>query len=330
MSSVFLLSAASIESDDPKALLDLEQMRQAAHADRLGSHGLAEDPAEADLVLFVETSSAAGRYFERVRRAPIYREFAPKSYLFSSTDKVVPLLPGVYASIERRWYLPAWTRSGPYLGVRERGPLRYDPGASPSRLFSFVGAAQNHPIRRRVMRLQHPDGVLLDSSSDAQRSASGVDPATGDDPFLERFTSLTTDSAFVLCPRGGGASTFRIFEAMMLGRAPVIVSDQWVPPSGPKWERFSLRVPEREVETIPELLEAHRGAAPEMGAAARAAWLEWFSPEVSFHRTVDWCLELAARADERSGARRCLPHLQMLRPYHTARWAAGRLSRRLA
>lgn len=327
MASVHLLSAAPVGGDDPKALLDLEQMREAAYADRFGVHRLAADPAEADLVLFVETSSAAGHYFEHVRRHPVYREFAEKCYLFSSTDRVVPLLPGVYASVERRWYLPAWTRSGHYLGVRERGPLRHEPDASPSLLFSFAGAADRHPVRRRIMNLEHPEGVLLDSSADARRVEGGAQPGDGAERFLRRYAELTADSAFVLCPRGGGASTFRLFEAMMLGRAPVVVSDQWVPPEGPEWDAFSLRVAEDAVDEIPGLLETRRETAPEMGAAARAAWLEWFSPEVSFHRTVGWCLQLAARSASRAGARRYEPYLQLLRPYHAARWSAKRLAR---
>src|SRR5215210_6745283 len=97
-----LLSAAP---DDParfpKAFLDLEQLRASARADTFGTHTTVEDPEDADLVLFVETSWAAGHYFELVRRHPVYRAFRPKCYLFASTDRVVPFLPGVYASIER-------------------------------------------------------------------------------------------------------------------------------------------------------------------------------------------------------------------------------------
>ena len=125
MASVYLLSAArGGPGRDPKAQLDLEQMRAAAAADRFGEHAVVgllrqsqhgqavvDDPRAADLVLFVETSVAAGPYFEDVRRSAVYREFRSKSYLFSSTDRIVPLLPGVYASLERRWFWPAWTRS---------------------------------------------------------------------------------------------------------------------------------------------------------------------------------------------------------------------------
>ena len=44
-------------------------MREAAASDRFGVHELSDDPGEADLVLFVETSTCAGPYFESVRAA---------------------------------------------------------------------------------------------------------------------------------------------------------------------------------------------------------------------------------------------------------------------
>ena len=111
----------------------------------------------------------------------------------------------------------------------------------------------------------------------------------------------------------------------MLGRVPVIISDQWVPPEGPDWEKFSIRVRERRISGIPSLLESRRQDAATMGIAARAAWLEWFSEQASFHRTIEWCLELQRLAPLRAGLRRHAPYLQLLRPYHLARFAAKRL-----
>lgn len=326
MASVHLLSSAPQSAEHPEiAFHDLWQLQASAQADRFGVHRVLADPADAELILFVETHSAAGHYFQRVRQHPVYREFPGKSYLFSSADKVIPFLPGVFASVEARWYRPAWTRSGHYVDVRERDELHHEEGRSPSRLFSFVGATANHPLRQRIVGLRHPDAVLIDTTA-----ASAAVERRGRSPELqaewrERFAASIQDCAFVLCPRGGGTSSRRIFEAMMLGRVPVIVSDRWVPPAGPDWPSFSLTVAEDHVEAIPALLEAHAGAAATMGAKARSAWLEWFSETASFHRTVGWCLDLARFSAQREGLRRYEPHLQMLRPYHAARAVAKRV-----
>jgi len=313
MATVHLLSAAPAAGAEPKALLDLEQLRAAADADRFGVHTATRDPDAADLILFVETSAGAGRYFDRVRNHPVYREHRDRSYLFCSTDRPLALLPGIYTSIERRWYRRAWTRSGGYLGVFERGELRFDPAATTSLLYSFVGSGAAHPVRRGVLDLQGPEALIVDS--DRHRLA----PAA--------YADAIRDAAFVLCPRGGGAATFRLFEAMMLGRAPVVIADAWVPPAGPDWDAFCVRVGEREVDAIPALLAARRDEAAAMGAAARVAWLDWFAPDAAFHRIVGWALELAAAADARSGIRRLSPWAQFLRPGHAARGLAAALGR---
>jgi hypothetical protein len=324
MASVHLLSAAPRSEPDEIAMHDLAQMQASARADTFGAHRVLADPARADLILFVETHWAAGHYFQRVREHPVYREFRAKSYLFSSADKVIPFLPGVFASIEARWYRSAWARSGHYIDVKERDQLRFEEGHSPSRLFSFVGATANHPLRRRIMDLRHPDAVLIDATAESAAIERRQRSPARQAEWREAFARSILDCAFVLCPRGGGPSSRRIFEAMMLGRVPVIISDQWVPPQGPDWPSFSLRVGEDRVAAIPALLEARAADATAMGARARAQWLEWFSEAASFHRTVNWCLELARCSQRRRGLGRYEPHLQMLRPYHAARAVAKR------
>jgi len=322
MATVHLLSAAPAGPQTPaRAFLDLEHLRAAAAVDRRGVHRLVGSPEAADLVLFVEVSQFAGPYFERVRRHEVFRAHRDKSYLFCSTDRFIPFLPGVYASIEWAWHRPSWTRPGHYVNVREDEVLRYvPPSAEPRHLFSFLGSAATHPVRRRVLALRHPRALVVDTQAEA---AAGARP----EDYRGRYARSVQESAFVLCPRGGGTASFRLFETMMLGRAPVIVSDGWVPPVGPDWESFSVRVAEDAVEEIPALLEARAASARAMGEAARGAWLDWFSPESSFHTVVEACLELHRRG-ARPRWQYAAPYLQLLRPYHAARWAAWRFDLR--
>jgi Exostosin family len=321
MASAYLVSAAPNDPKRfPKAFLDLEQLRTCSRVDRFGVHSTTDDPSEADLILFVEVSGGAGHYFERVRRHPLYRANRAKTYLFSSTDKFVPLLPGVYASLERSWYSPEWCRPGHYLGVRESGDMRYDPRhPPPSYLFSYVGSTNTHPIRKRLMQLDHSDALLIDTST------ANDEQTLMPSEYERRYACSIRQSAFVLCPRGGGTSSLRLFETMMLGRVPVVVSDEWVPPEGPDWETFSVSVKQSEIATIPAVLAERESEARAMGLAARAAWLDWFSETSSFHRIIEWCLQLAPSAPSRAGYRRYAPYRQMLRPFHATRWIAKRL-----
>jgi hypothetical protein len=295
---------------------EVEMLLRSAAMDRFGIHTTLDDPQSADLILFAN-GYEAGFYFERVRSHVLLRSFREKSYLFSSVDRVIPFIPGVYASIERSWYWPAWARSGHYLGIQETEELRFEAERSaPKYLFSFLGSRATHAVRERVLRLRHPDALLVDTSG--HRADLPLE-------LRARYAEAIHDSQFVLCPRGGGAATFRLFESMMLGRVPVVISDEWVPPSGPDWDRCSLRVRERDIDLIPTMLEQRVDDAAVMGENARTTWLDWFSDSASFHRIIDWCLDLHRLRSRRAGWRAAAPYVQLLRPYHSARWVAKKL-----
>jgi len=120
MASVHLLSVAA-QSDAPWAYAfdDLNRMRRSATADRFGVHRLTDDPADADVILFVENCDP-GRHYLEVRRHPVYRAHHDRCFLFSRHDFPIPFLPGIYASINRRWHDPERTRSGFYLDVFDK------------------------------------------------------------------------------------------------------------------------------------------------------------------------------------------------------------------
>jgi hypothetical protein len=143
--------------------------------------------------------------------------------------------------------------------------------------------------------------------------------------YRRRYAEITKASKFVLCPRGLSVSSIRLFETMRMGRAPVILSDDWVAPPGAAWDAFAIRVAERDWERIPQILEAREHEAVAMGKRARTEWVEWFSREVAFHRIVDSCLALRAQRVLPERIARWPVYLQYLRPFH-----ARKLVRRLA
>jgi hypothetical protein len=100
-----------------------------------------------------------------------------------------------------------------------------------------------------------------------------------------------------------------------MGRVPVILSDEWVHPHGPQWEKFSIQIPERDVRRVPRLLEEKEATAFEMGLLARAEWEKYFSPDIVFHRAVELCLDIqkSRRLPEALDRLSIIPHL--LRPH---------------
>ncbi len=314
MAQVLLLSTAPGDDKDYNRGAFV-RLKESAQNGIFHDHCLTNNSEAADLILFAELRGA-GPYFERVRRHPLVRNFREKCFLFCPNPFAIPFLPGVYTSIEKRWSSRR-TRPGFYLGVSENEFLEFTPPREDlPYLYSFVGSISNAPIRRRLAELQHPRSFFQDTTADYEQFLYGT---LGEDEarkFWRRYAETMQDSKFVLCPRGLSVSSVRLFDTMRIGRVPVILSDDWIEPIGPSWERFSIRIPEREFESIPDVLEKHEDQALAMGQLARKEWKAWFSPDVCFHRVVDSCLAIknARRVPEKVAG--LITWLQYLRPFH--------------
>jgi Exostosin family len=254
---------------------ELRRFLAAAGRDQFGAHQLVEDPEKADLVLFIDSARPDLR---DIRDHPLYRENVEKTFVVHHGDRILPFVPGVYTCAEQGFSWAGRTRTGGYLTVVEDERFVFSSiDLERSYLFSFVGRSATASVRRSILDLRYPRCMLKDTSE-----------ARCGDAYVE----IMRRSSFVLCPRGYGSSSFRLFEALKMGRVPVVLSDAWIAPVGPDWASCALFVPEADVERLPHLLERLEGNAAEMGLAARHAWEDWFGPNVVFHRIVEWCLDL--------------------------------------
>jgi hypothetical protein len=315
MAKIFLLSVARVQAGEDYNRGAYRKLCESAQIDRFGKHFLTNDPVAADLILFAELYGA-GAYFQAVRRHPYVKKFREKCFLFCSNDFIIPFLPGVYASIERRW-LSTRTRSGFYLGVSDNEFVEFTlPNRDLKYLFSFLGNADTAPVRRKLSELSHPRSFFQDTSAQYSNVLSGKLGSEEMKQYWRRYAGITKASKFILCPRGMGTSSVRLFDAMRMGRVPVILSDEWVEPEGPAWAEFSVRVPEAEYAKTPALLERLESKAVEMGMRARAQWEHWFSPEVCFHRVIESCLDIKGKRKLPERFARFVPFIQYLRPLH--------------
>ncbi|MBK1645078.1 hypothetical protein CKO25_10520 [Thiocapsa imhoffii] len=274
---------------------------------------LEEEAGIAEIVLFV---GSMHRGLQDVRASCIFRKDPSKCFIVHGGDDPLPTVPGIYASVPSRWYDPLQHRAGFYLRTALHDPTDCFADIAPEYLFSFVGAGANHPVREQILALQGAGGLFIDSARDP------VPPCEAKARFVESLRA----SLFVLCPRGGGTSSFRIFETMMAGRVPVIISDDWVEPKGPNWGQFALRVREREVAAIPKMLEEAAGLGLDMGRRARQAWEVWFSPQTAGATLFSWVMELKAGMDDK-GRQPVAPGLAALAAADSMRMAFGRVLR---
>ena len=279
ISTLFDESAAAWKQESYKLFL-----ASAEHSE----HQIVEDPGEADLILF--TDPGENQYSAPTNHA-CFRIYPQKCFLFSHVDNPFPILPGVYASIPKRVYDPGWTRSGYYLrkGLFDFQPLPFDRGTN--LLFSFIGSCENAPIRERLKLLPSSQSTIFDVFRATNRANSeGNLEALG--LLLRHFIGLCQRSKFVLCPRGVGVSSMRLFESMAMARSPVILSDEWVPLPTIPWEQFSIRVAESDWAKIPEILKNHEQNAEEFGLRARKIWESHFSLPKVFDTTIELCLDI--------------------------------------
>lgn len=319
MAHVFILSSSSPESKHGR--LEISYMLDSVERDRFGVHTVVDTPDQADLILFVEREKAAGPRFEQVRKHPLVRQHREKCYVVNPRYKGVPVLPGIYASIRKSWYDPSRIRSSHYLEVREDEHFQ-DKGSIPddAYLYSFRGKLGTAPMRKNLSKLSHPRGTIEDTTDEGVTSMMKTTAREKKlYSYKEEYARLIENSKFVLCPRGAGPSTLRLFETLLMGRVPVIISDEWVPPEGPDWEAFSIRVEESRISQIPALLEKQEEYADEMGRRARRAWDTWFAPSVTFHRIVEWCLAIRhTKASFKSVCRRYRSYASILTPVRKA------------
>jgi hypothetical protein len=288
-------------------------LRESAEQDPFGRHTVTDDPAEADIILFVENHAhSEDPYLLGIRHHRIYRAFPNKCFLYHDDDVAVAVLRGIFPSIRRRDYLADRCRSAGYIArVAENNAIQFDPTPRARRwLYSFLGEA-NSTVRRRLFSRAHPEGLV--------RNTSGLrlwemEPGATRELFTSQYAEAILESQFVLCPGGFGPSTFRLFEVMAMGRVPVILSDEWVPPPGPRWDEFSIWLPEVLVGEIPLILSQVSEQHEEMGRKARIAWEQWFAKPVCFHRMIELCADIQATPLRRWSAAR--GWATMLRPPH--------------
>jgi len=306
----FILSAYSPPHD-----FTARWLTESAREDPFAIHELAKSPADADLILFAEGHTAGDPYYLAVRRHLVWRRYRDRCFLYHDEDYVVPLVPGLFPALEN-WDLDlAHAVGAPYMARLAESPIPGStvPIGSDALLYSFVGSTATHPVRREVMRLSHDARAHCEDAGEAQ---SWLLSPKEKEEYFAKFARVMARSRFVLCPRGNSPSTYRLYEAMEMGRAPVIISDAFTPFEGPDWARFSLRVAESEVSSIPLILRANEALSDEMGRVARETWERWVAKPVCFHRTVEAAQDLLAHRRASNGEIPFRYLRKFLTPFH--------------
>lgn len=116
---------------------------------------------------------------------------------------------------------------------------------------SFRGAVKGMPLREKLRDFfQNYSGTRVRASFQESYNIIGI---TKKSDYCMQYRDLMADSKFVLCPRGTGLSSYRLYETIAYGRIPIIISDNYkLPEVGIDWRNLSIQVGEDDLDSIPE------------------------------------------------------------------------------
>lgn len=314
MANVYLACVAN-DADSPFVTADFSRLKHYAKLDNIGQHRIVDDPTTADLVAFIGSGKAN---FVDITRSALYRQHRDKAVIFHNGDKVIPWLPGLYVCLHknRLYRLKKDIAAGFYLRVTGNLGLEITEDIRDAKyLFSFLGNASNHSVRKKICQLPTTQAYLKDTSSKASPQ-----PLQSVEDYQAKYRQLMADTKFVLCPRGLGVSSWRLFETMRAGRVPVIISDHWERPIGPDWEAFALFVKENAVHEIPALLSAQAHTAAHRDMLARKNWEAFYAEGVVFNTAIDGLLMCQRNRRKENRWVSALIFVAYLQPHYFRHW----------
>jgi hypothetical protein len=306
---------------DPHIDAPAKAFHALAESSDLGHHRLTSRAADADIVLFTQAHMLADDWrLATIAGHPLARRFPERVFVYDERDRPWCAFPGVYVSMPRRLFDPYRQRAWGYYKT-PCAPASTDPDL----LFSFMGSPSAR-CREPLFALRHPDAMV-----GRVEGFTFFDPGSVDfERRRARFAASIARSRFVLCPRGRGTSSIRLYETMAAGRVPVIIADEWMAPIGPHWDALSLRWPEGQTDGLVEMLSERVTEWPRMAQLAREAHQQFFSDPVSARRILDLCESLNYSGGGAHRPRRQLDRGYLEAGIDAARWRAEASVRRRA
>ena len=222
------------------------------HADKT-RYSITKKPEEADIVLL--TDGFFDNYGEAIFNNELLKRFTNKAFLLANVFRPLPLFRGIFTSAEKSIFNFGRIRSCSYTSgwSNFRNPFveeHYLNNSLPPEkqyLFSFMGRNCD-PSRDQIFKSSFKRKDIVIENTDSTFSLYQNNGNTRE--RQQYYYETLLQSKFALAPRGWSANSYRLFEAMMLGVAPVIISDEWILPEGPDWKSFSLIIPSKKVNKL--------------------------------------------------------------------------------
>jgi len=125
-------------------------------------------------------------------------------------------------------------------------------------LFSFAGEYYKEGWPEGFIRSPSNKGVW--ESLKARNIGKALFVTPNEVPLFANnaYYEVPSQSTFTLCPRGIAPWSFRLFESILCGSIPIIMSDSYIKPFPEfiPWDTFSITLPESYLDRVDEYLES--------------------------------------------------------------------------
>jgi hypothetical protein len=252
-------------------------------------HEWVRSPEQADIIFLTNVMQPEGN---AISKHPLPRRFPEKCVVLSDQWEPPFHHAGIYANAPRSLFWKGRFRTGSYElnhpdfknpYVENYTPDQALPASERRYLFTFAGR-NCHPVRDLLFRQTFGPDILVEDTSSFN---AFTHTSEGKINAQQRYFELCLQSKFILCPRGCGPNSIRLFEALKLGIAPIILADAWIPAEGPDWSSFAVFVPERAAGEVEARVRSIAQEFEERGRMAREAHDRFFAPERYFNFLVD-------------------------------------------
>lgn len=293
-----------------------QNIRKSSTYDPFKKYFLVDNPEIADLIIFVEHHIGEDPYFFQVLKHPTCKRYKNKCYLYHDADKQLTFIPTISPSVCNSNFNKRMHHPYHYLEQISYNPhIEYVPNKIYEKkyLFSFIGASRTYPrVREKIIECFQGDININDTkdynSWELEENERNL--------YFEKYAKVSFQSKFILCPRGIGPSSYRLYESMKMGIAPVIISDDWAEYEEIDWKSCSIRIKENEVSQIENILNSRENEYLELGINARKNYEKYISFENQFHLLSEAAARLHTMRKDVSVLDYVREYLRFLEPFH--------------
>lgn len=236
------------------------------------------------LVIQMDCSYKNFRFIERLKSDPIFKKYAHKIFSINIDDYGTGLVKGLYTCLPKRRFNPKVHAVVPYFSLNNELILQKESKSNPEYLATWRGNTKSNGLRNKIVNL-----FSNDEDFDLHKTNSWFNHSADE---KQTYKNSLLNAKFSLCPAGWAAVTFRIYESMALGKCPVIIADEFVPPPGPDWASFSIIISEKKIKNLKKELEKKESSFEQLGEKAYQAWEDFFAPEKMYEYFSRQLIEL--------------------------------------